>query len=191
MIKPLNVEYALEAAFIKGLRAVFQYDKEFPFVPDNKLTAVAITTTYPEKEAEFKIPQILVAGIGYQFSPIGLFSNFHSDIIKEGAVVGKRYAAPVPYSAQMVCLASRDGVSKDLASKVADYLSFTAREVFSDILRLNINEVAKSPGGPQRTVPATAFANTVRVSGVLHWVGSKTPLNRQTIQRIRVEMSTE
>jgi len=189
-VRQLDLEYALESSFVTGLRAVFKFDDAFPYIHESAETKLLITSTFPEKDHDMKIPQIIVSVGGLQINQTSFYNNYHGDIIKDGVVIGKRFATNIPYSVSLVCLASKDGTAKDLANKVFKYISFTTSEIFNDDLRLNIQSVGRSSGGPQRQMPDKAFGHTVSVSGVLNWIGTKiqTEETRNILQKMKVEL---
>ncbi len=188
MINMLNIEYDLEESLVTGLRATFMYDDTFTYNEDLSQSKCIITSSFPEKEQDIKIPHIVVVISNLSISKTSLSNNFYDVIIEEGIQVGEKYASVVPYSASIICIANKDGEAKDLASKVLDYLSFTATDIFEDVLGLNIQNYSKSAGSPYRQMPDKAFAHTVNISGTANWIGEKRNVNNALIQQIKLEI---
>lgn len=183
----VDIEKHLESSYVRGLREVFRYGSRFKYDDDDKKTGVIISSTYPSKDVTMKIPQIIVGNTSYQFENTGLFNNFASDIISSTGSKKRQHATPVQYSIQVICAAQIDGISKDLANTVANHINFEFREVFDDILRLNIRSIGKSPGGMQRQFPQGVYLNTVSISGTLLWTGTKS-LDEVILKGIRLNL---
>jgi hypothetical protein len=132
-----------------------------------------ITPEYPEKNVSFYTPHLVITNISYQFNrQNSFFTNYHEDIIDDnGVYVGVRNANVVPYSLNIICLAEYY-ISKDLANKTLNYISYVASEVF-DILGLNIQTVSKSPTVAQQQWAEHMFNTNINVNGHVQWSGSK------------------
>lgn len=107
-----------------------------------------------------------------------MYNNFEDAIIetdKDGfnRHVGNRFATVVPYSIQINCLAEEEGISKDLANRVINLIHFEARELFSDVLLLNVQSVSKGGSGYMKSSPNNTFQSTISVSGTVYWYGEK------------------
>lgn len=185
----IDIEYHIEGALTKGLRAVFLYEDEFKYDDDDKETKVFISPAYPRKDEDFKIAQICIVNVSYQLSENSLFANYYGDIVRDGAVVGYRYATHVPYSVQVVCVAQSSSESKDLSNKVLDHIMFSSREIFSDLLRLNIKDAQKSSGGFEKYVPQDQFTSTISLSGSVHWVGEKIHMKPNIVKEIESKIT--
>lgn len=183
----VDIEKHLESSYVRGLREVFRYGDKFKYDNNDILTGVIISSTYPSKDVTMKIPQIVVGNASYQFESTSLFNNFASDIISPTGNKKRQHATPVQYSIQMICAAEIDGISKDLSNTVANYINFEFREVFDEILKLNIRAIGKSPGGLQRQFPQGVYLNTVSVSGTLLWTGERS-LNETILNSIKLNL---
>lgn len=172
-----DLEYNLEKNYILALRSTLMEDEDFTYNSDLTESKVDITTDYPEKEMEFKIPQIVVTGVSYSISDTSLSNNRMNAIIKEvegeQVNVGERYVTIVPYSISLICFASNTGLSKDLANKLVNLIKFEASEFFNYKLNLNIHSINKSPTSMYNSKPNQTFMTTVSISGNIHWVGEK------------------
>lgn len=181
MIENINrhndLEYNLEKNYILGLRSTLMEDEDFTYNTDPVQTKVVITTDYPEKEMEFKVPQIVVTGVSYSISETSLSNNRMNAIIKEvegeSVNVGERYATVVPYSVSLICFASNTSLSKDLANKLVNLIKFEAFDFFNQQLNLNIRSINKAPTSMYNSKPNQTFMTQVSVSGDIHWVGEK------------------
>lgn len=172
-----DLEYHLEKSYILGLRSTLMDDEDFTFSPNLEESKVEITTDYPQKDMEFKIPQIVVTGISYSLSETSLSNNYMNAIIKEvdGETVklGERYATVVPYNVSLICFASNSSISKDLANKIVNLISFEAMDFFNAELNLNVRSISKGGTSVYNTKPNTTFMTNVGISGNVHWVGEK------------------
>lgn len=192
-----DLEYHLEKNYILGLRSTLMEDTDFTFSPNLKESKVEITTDYPQKEMEFKIPQIVVTGVSYSLSETSLSNNYMNAIIKEvdGETVklGERYATVVPYSISLICFASNSSISKDLANKLVNLISFEAMDFFNAELNLNVRSISKGGTSIYNTKPNTTFMTNVGINGNIHWVGEKyykTPNYLRNLEAI-VRLSSE
>ena len=172
-----DLEYHLEKSYILGLRSTLMEDEDFTFSPNLEESKIEITTDYPDKDMEFKIPQIVVTGVSYGLSETSLSNNYMNAIIKEvdGEMVklGERYATVVPYNMSLICFASNSSMSKDLANKVVNLLGFEAMDFFNNELNLNIRSINKGGTNVYNTKPNMTFMTNVGISGNIHWVGEK------------------
>lgn len=172
-----NVEYELEKRFIKGLRAIFEKDSDFSYNNDEEVTGVVITTDYPEdQEVPLKIPHLIITGIGFQSSTENTFGyNFMADEKAFGLVNGvQSYANIVPYSLTIICAGNRND-SKDLASKLSEYITFSASYYLNETMDLQISTINKSPTGPSKQFPQKLFETNISIQGTLYWIGRKGP----------------
>lgn len=192
-----DLEYHLEKNYILGLRSTLMEDTDFTFSPNLEDSKVEITTDYPQKEMEFKIPQIVVTGVSYSLSETSLSNNYMNAIIKEvdGETVklGERYATVVPYSISLICFASNSSISKDLANKLVNLISFEAMDFFNAELNLNVRSISKGGTSIYNTKPNTTFMTNVGINGNIHWVGEKyykTPNYLRNLEAI-VRLSSE
>lgn len=192
-----DLEYHLEKNYILGLRSTLMEDTDFTFNPNLEDSKVEITTDYPQKEMEFKIPQIVVTGVSYSLSETSLSNNYMNAIIKEvdGETVklGERYATVVPYSISLICFASNSSISKDLANKLVNLISFEAMDFFNAELNLNVRSISKGGTSIYNTKPNTTFMTNVGINGNIHWVGEKyykTPNYLRNLEAI-VRLSSE
>lgn len=173
-IDVVDIERDIEGRFVTGLRAIFEMDSSFVYNEDDTKTKIMITPEYPEKGSSFYTPHLVVTNISYQFNrQNSFFKNYHQDIINDdGIYIGTKSANIVPYSLNVICLAEYF-VSKDLANKTVNYISYAASEVF-DIMGLNIQNVSKSPTAAQQQWAEHIFDTNVTVNGYVQWAGRKT-----------------
>ena len=189
-----NIGYELEKRFVLGLKRVLGFDPKFTYNANEALTKVMIASAYPQKDYSMKVPQIVVQVNNYSMENNTLFENYYDVIIESGKTVGYKWLMTVPYSVSLVCLASVDGIAKDLADTVGSYIKFGASSAFNDTLSLNTSNISVSQGGGQyRNMPRLAFAHTASVQGVLHWTGIKKndPDELETIDKIHVLLQTD
>lgn len=172
-----DLEYQLEKKIITGLRSVFMAKEEFTFSPNMDETKVVITSAYPDKDCDFKVPQIVFTDASYSIGETSLCGNYESDIIKEksdGVVIGKRFVTTVPYNVNIMCLATKLGIAKDLANRVVNIIKFEGYELFNNYMALNINSVTKNGSGEYRTATNNAntiFQSSINISGIINWSG--------------------
>lgn len=193
-----DLEYNLEKNYILGLRSTLMEDDDFTFNIDPVQTKVIITTDYPEKEMEFKIPQIVVTGINYSISDTSLCNNFTNAIIKEvdgeRVKVGERYATVVPYGMSLICFASNSSLSKDLANKLVNLIKFEAFDFFNYEMNLNVKSISKGTTSMYNSKPNQSFMTSVNINGDIHWVGEKyykTPNYLKNLKAILRSVSNE
>lgn len=168
-------EKVIEAKYVTALRAIFEYDDKFVYNENDELTKVIISPEYPDKEATLKTPQLVVTNIAYQYNrQTSFFGNLNRDLYDPitGRPIGQEYVNVIPYSLSCICLAEFF-ISKDLANRVMNYVTFIASEVFDGLL-LHISNVAKSPTVAQQQWPERMFETTVSIQGHVEWVGTKT-----------------
>lgn len=172
-----DLEYNLEKNYILGLRSTLMEDEDFTYNVDPVQSKVIITTDYPDKEMEFKTPQIVVTGISYSISDTSLSNNYTNAIIKEvdgeRVNVGERYVTVVPYGMSLICFASNSSLSKDLANKLVNLLKFEACDFFNHELNLNIKSISKGTTSMYNSKPNQTFMTPVSINGDIHWVGEK------------------
>jgi hypothetical protein len=169
----IDIEYQIEGRFVTALQAVFAFDDKFIYNEDDKITKVKITPDYPEDNTPIEIPHLVVTNIGYEFNlDTSINRNFFGDVFENNVFVGSKHANIIPYSLKILCLAELFE-SKDLANKVAKYISFDASEAF-DTIGLYVTRVTKGLSSPQQQFPQKVFQTPVAVVGNLHWVGTKT-----------------
>lgn len=173
-----DIEREIEARWILGLRRVFEFDTQFKYNKIDSKTKIIISPDFPEKDAQFKIPQIVVTGIAFQNNTQMTFgNNFFSDIPRNGIV---NYAsasfAQIPYSATLICIGEYD-ISRNLANRAFFYTNFRAYEYLSDSLRLNIQGVSKGPSSPKEQYPEHIFQTPVSVQGSMNIEVVRTPFN--------------
>ena len=193
-----DLEYNLEKNYILGLRSTLMEDDDFTFNIDPVQTKVIITTDYPEKEMEFKTPQIVVTGINYSISETSLCNNFTNAIIKEvdgeRVKVGERYATVVPYGMSLICFASNSSLSKDLANKLVNLIKFEAFDFFNYEINLNVKSISKGTTSMYNSKPNQSFMTPVNINGDIHWVGEKyykTPNYLKNLKAILRSVSNE
>jgi len=184
----VDIERFIETNIVTGLRTVFSTEEEHNYSKDSKATRIIISGAFPNKDAEMKIPQLVITQIAISIQKTSLFANYYGDIIENGIVKGQKFKTIVPYSVSIVCLSATDSSSKDLAGKVLNYITFAASEFFDNDLQLNIQGAQKAQGGPHRFVPNKAFAHTVSLNGTLHWSGVKIPEPKPLFTKIRLEI---
>jgi len=186
----IDVERYLEGAFVESLMAIYRYDNSFAYDDDDTLTKVIISSSYPSKDNSFKIPQIVVIGVAYEFNTSSLSNNFACDIIEAttGIRTGVQYISEVPYSVNIACIGQNDAISKSLASSVINYINFEAREVFEDVFKLQIQSVRKSSGGIDKHLGENAFSNSISISGMLIWQGIKSFANKPLLDNIKISL---
>ena len=186
----LDIERKIEARFVRGLRAIFEIDDIFGYNEDDTQTKVIISSDFPEKSATLKTPQIVVSNIGFQFNMNNSFaSNYYEDVVdSSGVIVGEKYVNVVPYSLGIMCL-GEFYISKDLANRVASYITFTAKEVF-DVFMLNIQNVNKSPSSPKKQYGEHIFETAISVQGYVNWSGTKTTDRSvlDVVNKLKLEM---
>lgn len=172
-----DTEYEIEKRIITGLRTVFEKDKDFVYNSDEEVTAIKITTDFPEEEERaFKMPHIVVSNVSFQDNLANAFRyNFVRDVFHNGMVNGaQQYARIIPYTLTLTCLGTRND-SKDLASKVHYYLSYAANIFFGDKLGLNISDLSKGQTAPSKQFPERIFETSIGLRGTLYWLGTQRP----------------
>ena len=191
-INQLDLEYLLESKIIIALRAIFKHDDDFTYTENELDSRIIIASSFPEKDADFKIPQIVVSVQNISMSSAtSLFDNYESDIYNSsGQVIGSKFSTIVPYNISIICIANNDSLSKDLSNKVFKYIIFTKSEIFNGQQRLGIQNISKSQGGQYRQMPDKAYAHNVALSGTLHWSGTKTfsPDDMIILNKIRLDI---
>ena len=172
----LDIEYELEKKYVKGLKAIFENDTDFSYNSNDEVTKVIITTDYPESDIPFKTPHLVITGIAYQLNPQNTFSNnFYRDLNYNGMVNGaQEFANIIPYSLNFICLGEWS-LSKDLANRLIQYLSFIAYTYFSDVLGIQMMSISKGPTAPQAQYPEKIFETVIAVQGNMNWTAAKTP----------------
>lgn len=153
-MSPFDIEYELEKRFKKGLEAIFEKDDEFGYNSIDKETKVIITTDYPSPDTPFKTPHIVITGESHDINTQTTFgNNFFRDVKYNGMINGSRqFANVIPYSISLVCL-GQWSLSKDLANRVAGYVSAAAYDYLSNTLNLHIQRVVKGATSPQSQYP--------------------------------------
>lgn len=170
----LNLEKKIVEKYVLGLRAIFESDDTFSYNDNDSITNLMITPEYPKKDATFKTPHMVVTNVSYSHNRSSTFNhNYSRDIVNgQGVHVGREYVNTIPYSLNIPCLGEYF-TSKDLANTLMAYLSFDASEIF-DWLKLNIQNVSKSPTSPQKQYAEPIFETIVSVQGYLEFTGTKT-----------------
>lgn len=170
-----DAEYEIEKRFVKGLRSIFEKDGRFLYNKDIKDTKLLITTDYPDNLEKLGfIPHIIVSNVTLQNNLHNSFGyNFYrqSDHKNLKANV-QEYAYIIQYSVVLQCTAAKN-TSKDLANRLAWYITFAASKYLSEDLGLQISNISKSSASPSRQHPEKIFDTPIQVTGTLYWVGSK------------------
>jgi hypothetical protein len=176
LVPIFDIEYELEKRFVKGLRAIFENDDVFSYNSNDEDTKVIITTDYPQKDAPGKTPHIIVTDVGYNINTQNFFgNNFYRDFATATATNGaQEFVNIIPYSINLVSLGEWS-LSKDLGSKVAQYVSFIAFDYLSETLELHIQSIGKNPTAPHAQYPEHIFQTTISLQGNLYWAGAKGP----------------
>ena len=188
-----DIQYHIESNAVLGLRATFMQEPIFTYNEEEKLSKVIITTAYPEKDCEFKVPQIVLSDCSFSLDTTTLCDNYAGDIIDIGIdgkerVIGTQFATVVPYNMSIVCFANKFGIAKDLANRVFNMFSFEAKNLFSYNLGLNIMSVTKGNTSPYNTSGSNTYQSTVSVSGKLNWAGNATYKHSLYLQNIELLM---
>jgi len=176
-----DIEREIEAKLIRGFRRIFEFDDQFRYNTNMGETGVVITPSFPDKEFPFKVPHIVIAEIGFDYNPeFSLSNNFYSDLAHNGIMnYGTQHVSTIPYSASLICLAEYD-MSRNLANRAFYYASFRAYEYLSNILKLNLKGISKSPTSMREQYPEKIFQTAVNIRGVANYMVTKTPFNYLT-----------
>lgn len=172
-----DAEYEIEARLVKGLRAIFEKDKRFIYNKNIKKTNLLITTDYPDVISSQELtPHVVIGNVSFQNN---LHTSFGYNFYKESNHNGLKnsvneYAYVIQYSATITSVASKN-TSKDLASRIAWYISFGACKYLSEDLGLQISSLSKSSSVPSKQHPEKIFDTTIQISGTLYWIGKKLP----------------
>lgn len=176
-VQYFDIDYELDSRITRGIRAIFEKDDRFVYNKNQEQSQVIITTQYPENtDTVDKIPHIVIDSSSYDVSMQNTFGyNYSKDVehknFKNGAM---QYAYLIPFTTTIKCVAQQS-VSKDLASKLAWYLSFGATQYMSEFLGLQLNGVSKGNTVPSTQYPQKIFESTVVIRGTLCHVGTKRP----------------
>lgn len=172
-----NAEYELEKRFIKGFRAIFEKDEDFNYNVDRTKSDIVITGDYPDNEdSPLQKPHIVIMSISTSDNAQNTFTNnFLRDVTFDGMANSvQEYAFIIPYTATIFC-SGEHSVSKDLASKLREYLVTTAYGFLSETLGLNITSVQKSQCSPSKQHPQTIFDTAINVQGTFYHISRKKP----------------
>lgn len=172
-----NAEYELEKRFIKGLRAVFEKDEDFNYNVDRTKSSIVITGDYPDNEdAPLQKPHIVIMSIATSDNAQNTFTNnFLRDVSYNGMSNSvQEYAFIIPYTATIFC-SGEHSVSKDLASRLREYLATAAYGYLSETLGLNITNIQKSQCNPSKQHPQTIFDTAISVQGTFYHISRKKP----------------
>lgn len=167
----IDIEYELEKMFVTTFRGIFEFDQKFVYNKNEQESLIAITSEYPETDVPLQSPHLVVTGISYQFNMMNsLTNNFYREYMTPEGLCSE-YLNIIPYSINIACL-GEIFVSKDLANKVINYVSFEMSEVFEG-LGLNIMNISKGPTTPQSQYPDKVFETVVSIQGKVDWKGTK------------------
>lgn len=188
-----DIQYHIESNTVIGLRATFMQEPIFTYNEEEKLSKVIITTAYPEKDCEFKVPQIVLSDCSFSLNTTTLYDNYDNDIIEIGDdglehIIGKQFATVVPYNISIVCFANKYVIAKELANRVFNMFSFEAKELFSYNLGLNVMNVTKGGTAPYNTSGSNTYQSSVSISGQINWVGKVTQKHSLYLHNVELLM---
>ena len=147
-----------------------------------------ITSSYPEKNFRFQIPHIYIHSIDYETTETSLAQNYFRDIIVDNRIIGKEYLTYINYNVQLVCIASKSGITKDLGGRLFNHVSFGASELFDEV-GLGILRVRNVGGGDvQKMFPEASFSKSIGLSGTLTWTGQKVDLDVDILKRLKLRI---
>lgn len=172
-----NAEYEIEKRFIKGFKAIFEKDKDFHYNVDKAISEVVITGDYPDDEqAPLQKPHIIIMSVSMNDNTQNTFTNnFLRDVKYEGmSNAVQEYAFIIPYTVTIFC-SGEHSTSKDLASKLREYIATLAYGYLSETLGLNITSIQKSQCTPSKQHPQIIFDTVISVQGTFYHISRKKP----------------
>lgn len=172
-INVVDIEADLEDSYMAAFRGIFGVDLLNTYNSNEAKTGIIISSEFPEKDAPFKKPHLVVHDISYGFKMDQFMGqNFYTATNNPNV---RNELNIVPYSLAISIYAGKSA-SRDIANRVINYICIVYKDLFNG-LNLNISDVSKMPTQAASKYPETVFSTTIQIQGTTQWSASVETLN--------------